>query len=73
MVLHTDKAGESILAKVAIARNIFPESAFVRLVNPKGNVYYQLSFVVAIHFLTALEFKIIVDGVVLGSVVANYL
>jgi hypothetical protein len=62
-----------MLAKVTVARSTFPASAFERKLNPHGRVYYSVSFVVAIHFLTTLEFKVMVDGRVVGSAIADYL
>jgi hypothetical protein len=72
-IVLTHGLGVRTLATVTVDATDPPATVVEKNVNGEGNVYYSVSFVVAIHFLTTLEFKVIVDGKVVASTVADYL
>lgn len=64
---------ERSLCKVKVDAKHLPASAVKKKVSPFGVRYYQVSFQLAIKFLTTLEFKLVCDDEVIGSVVADYI
>jgi hypothetical protein len=50
-----------------------PPRAVERVLSPRGFYYYKISFQIAVHFKTTLEFKLMFDGKEYGHAVGNYL
>ena len=61
-----------ILCEVNGDINAIPAGAVSKKVSNLGP-YYEVEFQVGLHFLTTLEFKIMAEGKVIGTAVANYL
>ena len=50
-----------------------PAIAVKKRVSPSGRSYYHVSYILAVQFLTTLEFKLMCNERVIGSVVADYI
>ena len=60
------------LCDVTMQIKYLPSSAAVRKVSPSGEPYHRLHFELGVQFLTTIEFKVMVDGKVVGCAMADY-
>jgi hypothetical protein len=65
--------GAQTLCKVTVDAKSLPASTVTKKRSPLGKSYYNVSYVLAIKFLTTLEFNVMCDEMVVGSVVADYI
>jgi hypothetical protein len=60
------------LCKLEVDAKTLPPEAIEERQSPLGFTYYEIKHQIAIEFGTALEFKVMFDGKVLGTVAAQY-
>jgi hypothetical protein len=61
-----------ILCTVKGDARMFPQAAVSKKFSYLGGTYYEVSFEVALHFLTTLEFKIMSNEMLIGTAVVDY-
>jgi len=61
------------LAEVTINCRELPKSAIAKKPHPIRGYYYQADFTLVVRFGTVLEFRVMRDGKVFGTAVADYI
>jgi hypothetical protein len=51
---------------------MLPQAAVSKKLSYLGATYYEVSYQVALHFLTTLEFKIMSNETLIGTAVVDY-
>lgn len=64
--------GVRVLCNVKGNHGAIPNTAVSKKYSAKFGFYYEVKFNVALHFLTTLEFKIMSEGKIVGTAVADY-
>ena len=62
LFVEANEIGIRTLCKLSVDAKTLPAKAIVKKIAPRGNSYYDVSYDIAIHFLTTLDFKVMVDG-----------
>jgi len=64
---------EQTLCTVTVDAKSLPASAVTKKHSSSGKTYYKVCYVLAVKFLTTLEFKLMCDERVIGAVVADFI